>query len=122
MVIYNGRRLTRADFAALRAEATGKALQQRRLRDRLRDIRRHKSLSRTRLPLLRRDTTNGRVYRQSRPLDSYRCPVCGDYRALPFSPAGYRCLLDGVYLRRTRFYERVIEKSRGLALARSLSP
>jgi hypothetical protein len=120
MVIYNGRRLTREDFAALRQEATGRARAQRRLRDRLRQIRLHKS--RTRPPLLRRDTTKGRVYRNPDPLLAYTCPVCGMYRALPYSASGYRCLADGVYLRRVRPVERSRSQHRGLILERALSP
>jgi hypothetical protein len=124
MVILNGRRLTREDFAALRAEATGRARSQRRLRDCLRGYQLQKF--RTRPPLLRRDTTKGYVYRNPSPLLAYTCPVCGVYRALPYRASGYRCLADGVYLRRVRPYERSNERSRsqsrGLALERTLSP
>jgi hypothetical protein len=124
LVILNGKRLTREDFAALRAEATGRARAQRRFRDRLRGYQLQKS--RTRAPLLRRDTSKGTYYRHPRPLLAYTCPVCGAYRALPYASQGYRCLADGVYLRRVRPYERSHERSRnqsrGLALERTLSP
>jgi hypothetical protein len=120
LVIHNGRRLTREDFAALRAEATGRAREQRRLRDRLRRYQLQKSRPRT--PLLRQDTSQGRVYRNPSPLLAYTCPVCGAYRALPYRASGYRCLADGVYLRRVRPAERVRHQSRGLVLERTLSP
>jgi hypothetical protein len=124
IVIHNGRRLTREDFAALRQEATKRARNQRRELDRLREI--HVRKSRTRASLLRREMSNGRLYRNPDPLLAYTCPLCGAYRALPYSTSGYRCLADGVYLRRVRSYERSNERSRSqsreLALERTLSP
>jgi hypothetical protein len=108
LVILNGRRLTRSDFASLRSHARARALTQRRFRDRVRRLEylAERSASyRPPFPFQRRDTTRGRFYRQSRPLQSYTCPLCGEYRALPFNFSGYRCLRDGRLLRRDKPYE-----------------
>ena len=108
LVILNGRRLTRSDFVSLRSHARNRALTQRRFRDRVRRLEylAERSASyRPPFPFQRRDTTRGRFYRQSRPLQGYTCPLCGEYRALPFTSAGYRCLRDGRLLRRDKPYE-----------------
>ncbi len=108
LVILNGRRLTRADFASLRAHARNRALTQRRFRDRVRRLAylQERSASyRPPFPFQRRDIRRGRFYRQPRPLESYTCPLCGEYRALPFNASGYRCLRDGRLLRRDKPYE-----------------
>src|SRR5262249_24581139 len=50
LVILNGRRLTRADFASLRAHARNRALTQRRYRDRIRRLELLESRSRSYRP------------------------------------------------------------------------
>lgn len=108
VVILNGRRLTRADFASLRAHARNRALTQRRFKDRVRRLAYLAERSRSYrppFPFQRRDIRRGRFYRQPRPLESYTCPLCGEYRALPFNASGYRCLRDGRLLRRDKPYE-----------------
>jgi hypothetical protein len=73
LVILNGRRLTRADFASLRAHATNRARKQRRFRDRIRRVERLEERSRSYRPpfvYARRDTTTGHFYRPSVPLCS----------------------------------------------------
>jgi hypothetical protein len=131
LVILNGRRLTRADFASLRAHARNRALTQRRYKDRVRRLELLEDRSGSYRPLFafggnmsaqgtegrkagrqyttarvfaRRDTTKGRFYAPATSLCPYLCPVCGRYQALPFSKQGYRCLTDGVYMRRDRPY------------------
>jgi hypothetical protein len=130
LVILNGRRLTRADFASLRAHARNRALTQRRFKDRLRRLEFLEERSRSYrppFPFHRRDTTRGRFYRPIRPLQGYTCPLCGYYQALAPSSlsAGYRCPRDGLYLRRDKPYElqRELPPSRifGRAAARELA-
>ena len=112
LVILNGRRLTRADFASLRAHARNRALAQRRFKDRVRRREYLKERSASYRPpfaahtvaFLRRDTAKGRFYRQSRPLEGYTCQLCGYYQALAPTGAGYRCPRDGRYLRRDKPY------------------
>lgn len=118
LVILQGKRLTREDFAALRQEATGRALAQRRFRDRLRGY--HLYKSRSRPPLQRRASTNGPVYRSTPPYASYTCPLCGYHQALP-PGRGYRCPADGLYLRRERRFDmsRTQRREVGLELSRS---
>jgi hypothetical protein len=114
LVILNGRRLTRADFASLRDYARNRALTQRRYKDRVRRLEflAERSASyRPPFPFLRRDSAKGRFYHPVS-LCSYLCPVCGRYQALPFRRTGYRCLADGTHLRRERPYERVRAKTR----------
>ena len=131
LVILNGRRLTRADFASLRAHARNRSLTQRRFLDRRRRLElleersssyrppfafggntgahstegrkagRHDKTTRV---FSRRDSAKGRLYAPAPSLCSYLCPVCGRYQALPFNKQGYRCLTDGVYMRRDRSY------------------
>jgi hypothetical protein len=132
LVILNGRRLTRADFASLRSHARNRALTQRRFRDRVRRLEYLAERSRSYrppFPFQRRDIRQGRFYRQPRPLESYTCPLCGEYRALPYSRQGYRCLADGVLLRRDKPYalhrelptRRIFNKERSRELALELS-
>jgi hypothetical protein len=132
VVILNGRRLTRADFASLRAHARNRALTQRRFRDRVRRLEFLQERSRSYrppFPFQRRDTRQGRFYRQPRPLQGYTCPLCGEYRALPFTSSGYRCLRDGRLLRRDNQYAlqrarpapRIFNKERSRELALELS-
>jgi len=109
LVILNGRRLTRDDFAALRDHARNRALTQRRYKDRVRRLELLAERSRSSkppFPFQRRDTTKGQSYDRQAPLLSFECPVCGRYQALPFSKQGYRCLSDGMSLHRIRPYER----------------
>jgi hypothetical protein len=108
IVILNGRRLTRNDFAALRDYARHRALTQRRFLDRRHRRELLESRSRSYRPPFayqRRDTARGQFYPRQAPLISYTCPVCGKYQALPFSKQGYRCLSDGMRLHRLRSYE-----------------
>jgi hypothetical protein len=129
LVILNGRRLTRDDFAALRDHARNRALTQRRYKDRVRRLELLEERSRSYQPpfasggntshhrgYARRDQTRGRFYHPAVSLCSYSCPICGRYQALPYSRTGYRCLVDGVYLRREkeRGYARGMGKSYGM--------
>jgi hypothetical protein len=149
LVILNGRRLTSADFAALRDHARNRALVQRRYKDRVRRLEMLEERSASYRPpfadggttsasgtqnqhaprysktprvFARRDTTKGRFYAPHAHLLSYACPVCGRYQALPFTKQGYRCVADGMRLHRVRPYERVQAKTRysGLELERAL--
>jgi hypothetical protein len=142
LVIHNGRRLTREDFAALRDYGRHRALTQRRFLDRRRrlELLRERSAS-YRQPFVdggntgtfhpargtktfqrphgyytRRDQMRGRFYHPPVTLCSYSCPVCGRYQALPYSREGYRCLADGVYMRREKEkgYARIKGKSFGM--------
>jgi hypothetical protein len=146
LVILNGRRLTRDDFAALRDHARNRALTQRRYRDRVRrlDLLEERSRSHARpfafggntsprrageahtgaqsaRGYARRNTAHGRFYHPSAHLLSYECPVCGRYQALPYSRTGYRCLADGMPLHRVRSYERSQTKTRSSGFERELS-
>jgi hypothetical protein len=124
LVILNGRRLTRADFASLRDHARNRALTERRFRDRRRRLELLESRSRSYRPpfaYARADTTKGQFYGRQAPLISYECPVCGRYQALPFNAQGYRCLSDGMPLHRLRPYERTRTRTRDAGLERELS-
>jgi hypothetical protein len=150
LVILNGRRLTRADFASLRAHARNRSLTQRRVLDRRRRLELLAERSASYQPpfafggntnaslqegqranrhytpgsvFARRDTSKGRFYAPAPRLCSYSCPVCGSYRALPYSREGYRCLSDGTSLRRERTYalHRELPRSRGREFALELA-
>jgi hypothetical protein len=148
LVILNGRRLTRADFAALRDHARNRSLTQRRYKDRVARLELLASRSRSYQPpfafggntsalgtqghhaarydktprvFARRDTTKGRFYAQQASLLSYECPVCGRYQALPFSKQGYRCLADGMPLQRLRPHERSRTKTQDYGLGLELA-
>jgi hypothetical protein len=124
LVILNGRRLTRDDFASLRDYSRNRALVQRRYKDRVRRLEylEERSASyKPPFPFQRRDTTKGQFYGRETPLISYECPVCGRYQALPFSTQGYRCLSDGMPLHRMRPYEQSRTRSRDYGLERELS-
>jgi hypothetical protein len=142
LVIHNGRRLTRADFASLRAHARNRALTQRRYMDRVRRRELLEERSRSYRPPFvdggstsshrahgqaatvaqharfsaRRESATGGFSNPSVSLCSYTCPVCGRYQALPYSRTGYRCLLDGVYLRRGKEqgYSRMLRRRSGM--------
>ncbi len=148
LVILNGRRLTRADFAALRDHARNRALTQRRYMDRVRRLEMLEERSSTYRPpfafggntsvpstqgqqgarydktrvFARRNTAKGRFYAPQAHLISYECPVCGRYQALPASKQGYRCLADGMPLHRVRAYERsrTMTRTYGLELELAL--
>ena len=125
VVILNGRRLTRADFASLRDHARNRALTERRFRDRrarLEYLKRRSASYRPPFPYQRRDSARGQSYATAATLCSYICPVCGRDQALPFNRAGYRCLTDGMRLARARPFEQVRIQSRGYALERALAP
>jgi hypothetical protein len=125
LVILNGRRLTRDDFASLRDHARNRALTERRYKDRVRrlEVLAERSASyRPPFAYQRRDTTKGQFYATAATLCSYICPVCGRYQALPFSKSGYRCLSDGMRLQRPRPYERTRTQSRGYGLELALAP
>jgi hypothetical protein len=148
LVILNGRRLTRADFAALRDHARNRALTQRRYMDRVRRQELLEERSRSYRPpfadggntsnfhpagsqktpqshtrgyFARRDQTRGRFYHPPVTICSYSCPVCGRYQALPYSRTGYRCLADGARLRweKERGYART--QTRGYGFERELT-
>jgi hypothetical protein len=124
LVILNGRRLTRDDFAALRDHARNRALTQRKYKDRVRRLEMLEERSRSYkppFPFQRRDTTKGQSYDRQASLISYECPVCGRYQALPYNKQGYRCLSDGMRLHRLNPYERSQTKTRGFGLERELA-
>jgi hypothetical protein len=124
VVIHNGRRLTREDFAALRGYGKHRALQQRRFLNRRRRRELLASRSRSyRLPFAyaRADTTKGQFYDRQASLITYECPVCGRYQALPFSKSGYRCLSDGMSLHRIRPYEQTRTRPRDFGFERELT-
>jgi hypothetical protein len=123
LVILNGRKLTRADFASLRDYARNRALTQRRYKDRVRRLEylQERSASyRPPFPFQRRDSAKGRFYHPVS-LCSYLCPVCGRYQALPYSRQSYRCLSDGRPLVRARPSERSRSQTRDYGFARELS-
>jgi hypothetical protein len=124
LVILNGRRLTREDFAALRDHARNRALTERRYKDRVRRLEYLKERSasyRPPFPYAKCDTTKGQFYARQTPLLSYECPVCGRYQALPASKQGYRCLSDGMRLHRAHPYERSQTRSRSYGLELELT-
>jgi hypothetical protein len=148
LVILNGRRLTRADFAALRDHARNRALTQRRYMDRVRRLELLEERSRSYRPpfvdggntsnfhpagsqktpqshtgryFARRDSAKGCFYRPPVTLCSYSCPVCGRYQVLPYSRTGYRCLADGMPLQLVRPYERSQAKTRSHGFERELA-
>jgi hypothetical protein len=124
IVILNGRRLTRDDFATLRNYARHRALTQRRFLDRRRRRELLESRSRSYKPPFayqRRDTTKGQFYARQASLISYTCPVCGRYQALPFNAQGYRCLSDGMRLHRSRPYEQSRTRARDSGFERELT-
>jgi hypothetical protein len=123
LVILNGRRLTRSDFASLRDHARNRALTERRYKDRVRRLEFLEERSASYRPpfaYARRDTTKGQSYGRQPSLISYACPVCGRYQALPFNPQGYRCLSDGMRLHRLRPYEQTRTHTRDVGFAREL--
>jgi hypothetical protein len=125
LVILNGRRLTRDDFAALRDHARNRALTERRYKDRVRRLEflaQRSSSYRPPFPFHRRDSAKGQSYATTAPLCSYICPVCGRYQALPFSTSGYRCLSDGMRLSRSRPFAQTRAQSRGYGLELALTP
>jgi hypothetical protein len=124
LVILNGRRLTRDDFAALRDHARNRALTQRRYKDRARRLEmlvQRSSSYKPPFPFQRRDSAKGQSYDRHESLISYECPVCGKYQALPYSKSGYRCLSDGTRLARLHPYERSQTKTRSFGLERELA-
>jgi hypothetical protein len=148
LVIHNGRRLTREDFASLRDHARNRSLTQRRYKDRVARLELLEERSRSHQPpfafggntsalgtqgqhaarydktprvFARRDTTKGHFYTRHAHLLSYECPVCGRYQALPYSKQGYRCVADGMRLHRVRPYERSQTRSRGYGLELELA-
>jgi hypothetical protein len=146
LVILNGRRLTRADFAALRDHARNRALTQRRYKDKVRRLELLAARSRSYEPpfarggttspnrayahtptashtaryYARRDHTRGPVYHPVS-VCPYSCPVCGRYQALPYSREGYRCLLDGAHLRREKERGYARTQTRGYGFERELT-
>jgi hypothetical protein len=143
LVIHNGRRLTREDFAMLRNYGKQRTLLKRRFLDRQRRLELLRERSRSyRHPFVdgrntgvfhpassqktqqshprgyaaRREQTRGHFSHPPVTLCSYTCPVCGRYQALPYSRTGYRCLLDGAYMRREKEkgYTRIKGKSFGM--------
>jgi len=124
LVILNGRRLTRDDFAALRDHARNRALTSRRFlhrRRRLAYLKERSASYRPPFAYARRDTAKGQFYARQASLIAYECPVCGRYQALPFSTQGYRCLADGVRLQRLRPYERSRTRTRDAGVERELA-
>jgi hypothetical protein len=124
LVIHNGRRLTREDFAALRNYGKQRALTRRRFLDRRRRLELLRQRSRSYMPpfpYARRDTTKGRYYERQESLISYECRVCGRYQALPYSKQGYRCLSDGTRLARMHPYEKTRTQVRSYGLERELA-
>jgi DNA-directed RNA polymerase subunit RPC12/RpoP len=119
LVLVQGVRLNREDFKALRLEATGRALFQRRLRDRTRSPAARLKRSRT-IGLYRH--AQRRLYRGSQPYQSYTCPLCHYHQALPSSNRGYRCPACGLRMRRERISEVYRTQRREVGLALSLSP
>lgn len=119
LALVGGRKLTREDFQALRNEATERALFQRQLRDRTRAHRLRLKLSRGNY--LQRHAQK-RLYRSSKPYQSYTCPLCHYHQALPASNRGYRCPSCGLYLRRERNPSLSFTQRREVGLALSLSP
>jgi hypothetical protein len=138
LVLVEGKRLTREDFQALRETATEHALVQRRIRDQIREQRRRLSLSKYRFKTKTYSLRSGGRFSAPRYFSflnpyikpialnlSYTCPLCGYHQALPHSKQGYRCPLDGLYLRRGRDGEgltRYMHRERGYGLELSLSP
>jgi hypothetical protein len=123
LVILNGRKLTRADFASLRDYARNRALTQRWYKDRVRRLEylaERSSSYRPPFPFQRRDSAKGHFYHPVS-LCSYLCPVCGRYQALPYSRQGYRCLADGRPLVRARPSERSRSQTRDYGFVRELS-
>jgi hypothetical protein len=123
LVLVEGRRLTRQDFLALRQEATQRARWQRRARDQALGLRgaRDRSLRARRLwqtypPSLKR-SAGGRM----RAYSGYTCGLCCYHQFMPARSGGYRCPLDGIYMRRDRWaglYPARERKGVGLSLAR----
>ena len=124
LVLVQGARLTREDFQALREAATEQALSQRRLRDRIRghQLGKYRSRITGRNPYYTRQAAFGRLYRGTRPYQSYTCSLCGYHQALPSSNLGYRCPSCGLKLRRERLSEMYRTQGRGFGLELSLSP
>ncbi|MGH8651256.1 MAG: hypothetical protein ACREYE_03290 [Gammaproteobacteria bacterium] len=110
------RKLTRADFQALRLEATERALSQRRARDPIREHHLRRSFRRTRRQSSKSPSQAAPVYQ------SYTCRLCNYTQALPVSRFGYRCPFCGLYLRRSRNRELSITRRREAGLELSLSP
>jgi len=119
LVLVQGARLNREDFQALRLEATGRALSQRRLRDRIRGH--HIRLKRSRTIGHNRPAQR-RLYRGGQPYQSYTCPLCHYHQALPSSNRGYRCPACGLRMRRERISEVYRTQRREVGLTLSLSP
>jgi hypothetical protein len=119
LVLVQGVRLNREDFKALRLEATERALFQRRLRDRTRGHRLRLTLSRGNH--LQRPAQK-RLYRSSKPYQSYTCPLCHYHQALPASNRGYRCPSCGLYLRRERNQGLYLTQRREVGFAHGFSP
>jgi hypothetical protein len=124
LVIHNGRRLTREDFAMLRNYGKQRALTKRRFLDRRRrrELLRQRSASyKPPFPYARADQSRGQFYDRQASLISYEGPVCGRYQALPYSKQGYRCLADGMKLHRLHPYERTRTMTRSYGVERELA-
>lgn len=121
LVLLQGK-LTREDFQALRLEATGRALFQRRLRDRIRGHHLGHSRPRsTRTIHRQRRFTVRRLSRATRPYHSYTCPLCSYHQSLSASKLGYRCPTCGLRMRRERTLELYRTQRREVGLGLSLS-
>jgi hypothetical protein len=136
LALVQGTRLTKEDFQSLREKATEAAFSQRRIRDQIREQRRRLRLSKYHFKTRTYSLRSGRVFTPKpfffrspsiKPItlnQSYTCPLCGYHQALPYSRAGYRCPLDGLYLRCGRDGEgltRYRHRERGYGLILSLS-
>jgi hypothetical protein len=121
-LVITHRKLTRADFAALRRVATARARYQRRERDRVTQRVYGKALARNNLQVFtyaarykpRRRFASRTVYHGS------TCPLCGYYQLLPYSSQGHRCPADGLYLRRDQGFGYAKTQQQEVWRARSL--
>jgi len=120
LVLIHKQKLTREDFQALRYEATGRALSQRRTRDLIQG-------HHARRLRLNRSHYTGRnfakkTFQRSLPsYQSYTCSLCNYHQSYSSSKGRYRCPNCGLYLRRERKGRIYLTQRRRVGLHASLS-
>lgn len=120
LVLIHKQKLTREDFQALRLEATGRSLSQRRTRDLIRGMPLRRRLNRS--PYTGRNFAKKSFQRSLPSYQSYTCYLCNYHQSYSSSKGRYRCPSCGLYLRRQRKGGFYLTQRRGGGLELSLSP
>jgi len=118
LVLIHKQKLTREDFQALRYQATGRALSQRRMRDLIRGQHMRRRLRRSRNTNRYQKSLQGSLPAYH----SYTCYLCNYHQSYSSSGIRPRCPSCGLYLRRERNRAFYLTQRRGVGLTLSLSP